>query len=213
MSAQTRVLISGFGPFPGHAQNPSAALVHSLAAIFNNHPQIALKALVLPTAFAKSYQTLEKEIGRFRPHLVIAFGVSAGGAGFRLESTARNRLGKRPDATGFTPARSKIDPQGPQTLRSDLNLRVLRAALQKAGLPVRVSKSAGDYVCNDLFYRLMRARSKGEIACPAGFIHIPYSAELSESYSGKAALQTLPAQTIAEGARLAIEIAAKARSL
>lgn len=202
---RTRVLITGFGAFPDTPENPSETLVKALSAAFADHAEIELRGLILSTAFNSCCAELRQEIDRFAPDLVLAFGVRANGKGFDLESVARNRLGKRKDAQGVTGKPGPIDPHGTPALHASLPLRGLRAALQDAGIPVRVSKSAGSYVCNYLFYNLMQEHG----ARMAGFIHIPHSEESAQRYTGKKQPSPLPQATLQKGAALIIETAVR----
>lgn len=200
---RARVLITGFGAFPDNPVNPSEALVRKLGIEFANRADIELRGNILTTAFNSAYKELRQEIARFSPDLVLAFGVRAGGKEFDIESTARNALGRSRDAEGKRHEPGPIEPGAPQTLRSTLPLRALREALRKADLPARVSKSAGKYVCNFLFYSLMRENTHRM----AGFIHIPYSVEAAGHYTGKKQLSPLPEATLQKGAALIIETA------
>ena len=44
--------------------------------------------------------------------------------------------------------------------------------LREAGIPAQQSDSAGTFVCNEVFYRLMKMTEGSRIL--AGFVHIPY---------------------------------------
>lgn len=202
---RTRVLITGFGAFPDTPENPSETLVKALDTAFAGHDDIELRGLILSTAFNSCCAGLRHEIIRFAPDLVLAFGVRANGKGFDLESTARNRLGRRKDAQGVTSVPGPVDPHGAPVLHSTLPLRDLRAALMDANIPVRISKSAGSYVCNYLFYNLMQEPGTHM----AGFIHVPHSEESARRYTGKKQPSPLPQATLQKGAALIIETAAR----
>ncbi|WP_026665328.1 pyroglutamyl-peptidase I family protein [Butyrivibrio sp. FC2001] len=49
--------------------------------------------------------------------------------------------------------------------------------MTKEGIPSELSYSAGAYVCNDLFYRVMHYLKEKALDIPAGFIHVPNPAE------------------------------------
>jgi len=200
---RVKVLISGFGNFPDNPVNPAQTLAENLAAHFKNHAGIELRHVILPVAFGSGYAELQRQINAFAPDLVLAFGLRAKGREFDLESTARNHISlkKRKDALGNAPS-GPIEPGGPLTVRSRLPLQEIKSALQQEGLPVRISGSAGSYVCNDLFYRLMR-----DFKGCAGFIHIPYSTEAAQHYTGKKQIHPLPQATLLKGAALIIETA------
>ncbi|GEM_PF-849134 len=202
---KTRVLISGFGGYPDNPVNPGPTLVRGLADEFADHAAIELRSVVLSVTFNSCWEELKREIGAFAPDLVLSFGLRPDTASFDLEAIARNLLDNdRQDAKGSTPVAGPIDSQGPQTLPSTLPLETLRQALADASIPVRILNSGANYVCNYLFYRLMR---EGNVPM-AGFIHIPYSIEAAPHYTGDKRISPLPEQTLQKGAALLIETAA-----
>jgi pyroglutamyl-peptidase len=170
-----RVLITGFGPFPGQPVNPSATLVRSLRQFFAREQQrFDLRAVVLKTEYEGGWQKLQSELNRFKPDVVVCFGVAAGETGFRLEQQARNHCStEKPDAAGYTPASSTINPDGAISHNATLPLNQIQSDLTAARIDCRMSDDAGDYLCNHVFFNLMaRATSEGS-PVRAGFIHIP----------------------------------------
>ena len=51
-----------------------------------------------------------------------------------------------------------------------MNIESLRDDLKAAGLPTEISLSAGGYVCNHLYFQLLKSKLKQ----PVVFIHVPY---------------------------------------
>jgi pyroglutamyl-peptidase len=168
-----RVLITGFGPFPGQPKNPSADLVQALAKEYSN-PNINLHVVILKTEYGSSLETLQRELKRFKPDIVISFGVAATRKTINLETVAYNRMkiSCRADAAGFTPTKPYIDA-GPKTLKSKLPVQAIRKDLAAAGIPARISHSAGWYVCNFIFYHALRHAARYNPKCITGFVHIP----------------------------------------
>jgi hypothetical protein len=62
---------------------------------------------------------------------------------------------------------SAIDPAGPLALRSTLPVDAIVAALEAEGIPAEVSRDAGGYLCNHVFYVLLQSGRRG------GFVHVP----------------------------------------
>jgi pyroglutamyl-peptidase len=58
-----------------------------------------------------------------------------------------------------------------------LPLRRIQSALLEAGIPARLSNSAGTYLCNQALYRFLGAIEASGQAVPCGFIHLPYMPE------------------------------------
>jgi pyroglutamyl-peptidase len=167
------LLVTGFGPFPGAPENPTATLIQALAG---QPPESfgagSLKAVVLPTEFAGSWSTLHRLYRSFSPDVVLHFGVSARATEIRIERAARNHLGRgRPDALGVTPRRTQVRPSGAEVLPATLPALEIAAVLSAAGIANVISDDAGDYVCNATFYRSL-ASFEGTHR-RAAFIHVP----------------------------------------
>src|SRR5262245_54023427 len=95
--ARPRILVTGFGPFPGFAENPSAWLVETLAA--REAPHTALDARILTTAW-DDVALMPRLYRSLQPHAMIHFGVSGRAKAFHIEASAHNRVARRADARG-----------------------------------------------------------------------------------------------------------------
>jgi pyroglutamyl-peptidase len=172
-----RILISGFGPFGGRELNPTALLVEALENREIDYPEeLAVEAVLLPVTFEDSYLHLRRKIEAFNPDVVIALGQAAGRAAIELEHRAENKIhAEIEDNDGRRPTDQRINELGPEFYLSTLPLQGIEGALAKAGLPVKLSNSAGAFVCNYLFYRLMEENQETLRLC--GFIHVPLISE------------------------------------
>ena len=65
---------------------------------------------------------------------------------------------------------------GPAAYFTGLPIKAMLQALQRAGVPVEVSQTAGTFVCNHVFYGLMHllATRRGFARTRGGFIHVPW---------------------------------------
>lgn len=170
------ILITGFGPFPGVAENASACLAESLAALVGRRlPGHAVSSAVLDTRWSTLDRDLTRLYAATRPRLALHFGVSPRAEGFTIELQARNARADRVDVAGQPPATRRIVPGGvdrrPATLPADLIVTRLHAL----GLPARLSQDAGDYLCNELFYRALSLEPTRSAPTCIGFVHIPSS--------------------------------------
>ena len=174
-----RVLISGFEPGGGRDVNPTALLVEAL----NNHeieiPEgLKVEQILLPVTFEKAFEVFKEKIDVFNPDMVISFGLAANRDHIELETLAVNRIhADIKDNAGAAPQNQLINPDGPESFLSTLPVQGLAGALQKEGLPVKLSSDTGNFVCNYLFYRLMETNQDTERLC--GFIHVPMLEKLS----------------------------------
>lgn len=165
-----RILLTGFEPFGGDDANPSWDAVSALADDGIGDDEVT--ALRLPVVYGVAADRLEASIAELSPDLVVATGLAAGREVVSLERTAINvRDARIPDAAGASPVDEPVDPTGPAARFTRLPIKAALAAARGAGLPVAVSESAGTYVCNDVFYRLLA--TAGERGIPAGFVHVP----------------------------------------
>lgn len=167
--AKPLVLVSGFGPFERVERNPSGEIARALAA--DPPPGMRVVARVLPASFARGPRGWDALLAcSGRPALCLALGV-AKRPGFRLERWAspRLKLVARVDVDGRT---AHAYSRGGARLATGLPLAAIRAALRRRGVErVRVSHSAGGYVCERVYHHLLRRA--GERDLPALFVHVP----------------------------------------
>lgn len=165
------VLLTAFEPFGGARVNVSLEVARRLAA-----KDARLLLHVLPVARGaaeESALSLLHALGAAGacPHLMVSLGEAGGRDYVALEKVAINWDDFRiKDNNGSRPRDTAIDPAGPDALFATLPVARIAARLEnKTPLPVRVSLSAGAFVCNHLAYRVLHARP----ACPYAFIHVP----------------------------------------
>lgn len=163
-----KILVTAFGPFGPDAENSSLNALSALPEIIGE--DTVVKA-VLPVVFGRCGEVIRSLMFVIRPDAVVSLGQAAGRDSVTPELIAKNvRNCTVPDNEGqiFTADTIARDgaPQRSSTLPSD----EIVGALTAAGIPAKISDSAGTYVCNDLMYSLL-----GCAAVPAGFIHLPVS--------------------------------------
>lgn len=167
-----RILITGFGSFPGARKNPTALLIPALDTQRARLARlgITLDLSTLPVNYVKVAHKLEELDETLRPDAILHFGLATRRKYLSIETRALNRLSLlRFDASGARAGRRAVIPGTPHSLRSIFPARQIEAALRRAGLRARLSVNAGSYVCNETLY-LSLARSH---ARSIGFIHVP----------------------------------------
>lgn len=175
MAARARrpLLLTGFGPFLDHAENPTALALPG-AAVLLSERGVAVHAEVLPVSAARAAATVLGLIASLRPGAVLMTGLAAGADAFRIEALARNLADfASPDVDGARPSRSPVDPSGPETLATLADVPAGVRLLVEAGLPAVASYSAGTYVCNHLYYSVCLGLAGERPAVPALFLHVP----------------------------------------
>ncbi len=173
-----KILLTGFAPFGGHAQNESWLVAQALQGQrIGDH---LIEAVELPCQFGRCVADLRAHLAHQQPQIVVALGLAASRQAISLERVAVNLDDARiPDNAGQQPIDVPVVPGGPAAYFTGLPVKRMAAAVRAAGLPVEVSFTAGSYVCNHLFYGLMHAVTAPGPARPdsagirAGFIHLP----------------------------------------
>jgi pyroglutamyl-peptidase len=169
-------LITGFEPYGGRAVNPSGRLAMALDGIEIG----GLRAVgrTLPVVFAGLGERLERYLEETRPALVIALGLWPGEPMLRLERLAVNLADFTiADNAGARLEDAVVASAGATALAATLPLRAIERALLEEGVPVRLSTTAGTYLCNATLYTLLRLIERRSARIPCGFIHLPYLPE------------------------------------
>jgi pyroglutamyl-peptidase len=167
-----RVLIAGFGPFPGAPFNPAALVTAALA----RRRRPALAGIEIEShVFATAYRAVDRDLRRLlarKPDAVLIFGVAAGRRHVCVETRARNAVSLLfPDASGRRPQRATIDIGKPRSQAGNTPSASLLSALRRSGVCARLSRDAGRYLCN---YAYWQALQHVEANRPlVQFVHIP----------------------------------------
>jgi pyroglutamyl-peptidase len=171
--ALMRVLLVGFGPFPGAPRNPSAVLVKRLAS--RRRPALAA-AIRTTHIFTTAYAAIDSELPKLfagKPDIVLMLGLAARRRQLCIETQARNaRSILFPDVRGYRPARGVIALGEPAARRGNAPFARLLAAAQGSRMPSRLSRDAGRYVCNYSYWKALELAGRGSGPL-VQFIHIP----------------------------------------
>ena len=196
------ILITGFGPFPGAPYNPTAALVEKLARA--RRPNLRLVGHVFATQYDAVDRELPALIKQCRPDALLMFGLHGRAHTLRIETIARNALGRHADAGGKVPAAPMIlHGAQPQRRMATPALRLLHAA-RSAGVRAQLSRDAGGYLCNYLCWQATSLIGGKTGLRLAAFIHVPPVARGSRTGRGllsPAALEHAAAAILGELAR------------
>jgi len=167
-----RVLIAGFGPFPGAPFNPTALLTAALArrrrpALFG----IEIEMHVFTTAYTEVGRDLRTLFAR-KPDAVLIFGLAAGRRHVSVETRARNAMSLlSPDANGRRPHCATIDLGKPRSQAGNTPSVFLLSALRRSGVSARLSRDAGRYLCNYAYWQALQ-HVDGDRPL-VQFVHVP----------------------------------------
>ncbi len=202
-----RLLLTGFGPFPGAPRNPTAEVVRRLAT---TPAARRLGVEIVPHVFATTWASLDRLpdlVAEVRPDLVLHLGLKRRARAIAVETFARNRvLRAAVDAAGVAPISTVLEADGPPRRAVNLPVRRMAARIAALGLPVEISEDAGRYLCNGLLWHSLALGSR-----PSGFLHLPWTRDLVGGWMGRFTLGDLVAATEA-AIRVSVEYAPFARS-
>ena len=176
-----KLLITGFEPFGGEVINPSWEAVRGLPDAISEY---TLTKRCVPVVFGEAAQTVIGAAEALEPDVILCIGQAGGRDAVTPELVGINlRHGTIPDNSGYQPSDERIKADGENAYFSTLPVRKIADAIREAGIPSRVSYSAGAYVCNDVIYTLLDHYQGTDTRI--GFIHIPYSTEQNKTPSMK----------------------------
>lgn len=163
--------ITGFEPFGGHPYNPSAHVAEHAGKQLTARGK-ACHWEVIPVTFAcaRTFAMTREVPGSAT---LIHVGLAADRAHISLEQRAKNHHGTTLDNLGELPSEDlRLDPRGPDERVSALDLEALAHAIEQADEqgelpPVRITRDAGSYVCNAIYYHSLQHTPRSV------FIHIP----------------------------------------
>jgi pyroglutamyl-peptidase len=170
-----RVLITGFGSFPGAPFNPTGSLVSRLTRLRRPALDGVERASHI---FRVTYGDVDRDLPRLleehRPDVLLMFGLAARTPYVRVETRARNAITTIwPDAGNTRVGLGKIAAGGKDALTFGPHTqRLLRAALQ-TDVDARSSRDAGRYLCNYLCWRAIETATAAANPPLAAFIHVP----------------------------------------
>ena len=174
MNDKVRILVTGFGPFPGAPFNPTMKLVDRLMLL--RRP--AFDALELVShIFHVTYATVDRELPQLlkkhQPDALLSFGLADRTSYLRIETRARNAITTIvPDADGTRMRKGAIAEDADAMMFGPHTAKLLRAALA-TGIDARASRDAGAYLCNYLSWRAIEATRQANGPQLAAFVHIP----------------------------------------
>jgi pyroglutamyl-peptidase len=174
VNGKLRILITGFGPFPGAPFNPTEPLVARLKRL--RRPAFS-DVEFTSHIFHVTYATIDRELplllAQHRPQALLMFGLAGRTAHMRVESRARNAVTTLwPDADRTRARKGSILSDADARMFGPHTAKLLRAAVG-TGIDARASRDAGSYLCNYLSWRAIEALETDYGPRLAAFVHVP----------------------------------------
>lgn len=168
-----RVLLTGFEPFGGYTDNSSWEVAQGVASCGVEGVDVEVVAVQLPVSFARVGEVLRSAIESHTPDLVIMLGQTTTTDCVRLERVALNMMDShKADNDGYIADEEPIYEGEEIALFTSLPIKSFRSAIEAQGIAVKITNSAGLYVCNRTYYEALRLCRERE-GLQAIFVHLP----------------------------------------
>ena len=201
-----KILLTGFEPFGGDVVNPSWEIARTLDGTTVAGAQVV--ACLLPCVFGRAPQVLQQALAQGQWALVVALGMAGSRTGLSFERIAINLDDASiPDNAGQQPVDVAVFQGGPAAYFSTLPVKRMVDAVRAAGIAADTSQTAGTFVCNHVFYRLMHMLASTQNAPRAGFVHVP---ALPQQQAIHPLGQAMALDMQVEGIRVALQAALSA---
>ena len=170
------IVITGFPAYGGRSLNPAHEIMRAM------HGKTIEGVEVIGRALPVSIKALAGEVGKIlddhQPAAVISFGLWPGETMIRLERVAIN-IGdfEIPDNDGTLVQDTVLSGNGAGARFATLPLRAIERAMLEAGIPAKVTSTAGTFLCNACLYHFLEAAEGRFPRTVCGFIHVPYLPE------------------------------------
>ncbi|MBP3399222.1 MAG: pyroglutamyl-peptidase I [Erysipelotrichaceae bacterium] len=174
-----KILVTGFDPFGGESINPSSEVVRRLP---KNVLDAEIIPLIVPTMFQLSISVIEEAILKYDPDVIVSIGQAGGRNAITVERIGINVDDARiPDNAGVQRIDEPVVSLGPAAYFSTLPIKAMVQHIQNKGIHAAVSNTAGTFVCNHVMYGVLHLCATKYKNKRAGFIHIPYLIEQTQS--------------------------------
>jgi pyroglutamyl-peptidase len=213
MKDRLRILITGFGPFPGAPFNPTQPLVARLLRL--RRPafgDIELSGHIFPVTYNAVDRELPQLLAKHRPQALLMFGLASRTQFMRIETRARNAVTMLwPDADHACLRKGSIAGDAHAKMFGPHTAKLLRAALG-TGADARASRDAGSYLCNYLSWRAIESTGSANGPALAAFVHIPPLPRRSDGQRRRSAQRITLEELVDAGEAMLLELIKQTRA-
>ena len=171
-----RILLTGFGPFGSHETNPTEDIVNTFPSLIpvknpfgRGSSEVSIEKRVLSVDESGSNWTAD-ELNQREWDAILHLGLCGDCTVPRIELRAQDRLEMRiSDNSGRQVQKGQLSGTG------DLQtpVPVKRWNTSEWAVDVELSNDAGQYICNETYFRTLEALDAHKFAIPCLFLHVP----------------------------------------
>ena len=164
------ILITGFEPYGGETINASWEAARALDGWRSG--DLVARALMLPVAYDACVAEFADAVEHLKPDGVLLTGQAARRAVVSVERFAHSGASAtQADNRGVVRGRAAEEER--IRLKATISAAKIARAIRASGIPSRLSTNAGDYVCNHLYYGVLKHLGAVSPRTPAVFVHLP----------------------------------------
>lgn len=216
-SRNVSVLVTGFGPFKTFSKNASYLIATQLEPVLlpiinPNNPQDPLDSTVINlyiwpdevrVSYASVFQLIPEVISALPPiDYILHIGMAAGRKYYSLESLAHRDGYEIMDIDGYIPIEEEEywrRMEYPEVLKPDLDVEKILGRWRssvRGEADVRISKDAGRYLCDFIFYASLAYRKNQREPKKVLFLHVPGATDSSSIEKGAMVAEALIRATV-----------------
>ncbi|XP_078049035.1 pyroglutamyl-peptidase 1 [Augochlora pura] len=165
-------LVTGFGPFSGHAVNASWEAVKELKKLYDTSKELEDVKLIIeeiPVSYDDVSTYLPKLIEDHNPMVILNVGVSSIAKCLTIECCARSCGYVKPDIYNKCPDESAITSE---IFKTNIDVHEVCQIINKKSEETKcsacISENAGQFLCEYIFYRSLQLKSVKVL-----FVHVP----------------------------------------
>ncbi|WP_224268043.1 peptidase [Haloprofundus salinisoli] len=179
------LLLTGYEPFGDDDENPTQTLAEDLdGASVAGHDVVGR---VLPVEYAAAADEMATLVADYDPDVIVSTGLAAGRSAVSVERIGinTNDCGGVADNADAEPRNERIDADGADAYFSTLPVVSVVESLLNAGIPARVSNTAGTHLCNNILYNARALVEREGLETPMGFVHMPLTPKMAAKKTGE----------------------------
>jgi 8-oxo-dGTP diphosphatase len=189
-----RVLLTGFGPFGSHEENPTESIVNAFPSLLpiknpfgRGSSEMSIEKRILSVDHAGSIWTATQLDAR-EWDAILHLGLCGECTRPRIELQAEDLLDMRiPDNSGRQVNGAQLSGLG----NLPTSVPVKKWRLDDWDIDLDLSMDAGKYICNETYYRSLEALHRHQFAIPCLFLHLPSTEHMSLNDATKLVRKTL----------------------
>jgi pyroglutamyl-peptidase len=167
-------LVTGFQPYGGRGINPAHDAMRAVDGKTIGNQRIVGRSL--PVSYAALKANIESILDETQPDAVISLGLWPGEPLIRIERIGINIADfEIPDNDGAVLRDGEVIGKGTEARLATLPVRRIEEDLLAAGIPARLSATAGTFLCNACLYTFLETIERKRSGIPCGFLHVPYT--------------------------------------